>query len=138
MPNTIETKTETKQVNEQVVTQVLGHEMTEAERLEFERLKIERWVDPETAEIEWWDAEVVDSFDRHREPSEGFWVSGNIFMWMIDLSEATEGFWVPGTIWVWAGDLPEDTYDRLCAKHRYKLALPQASLHQVAFETAIN
>ena len=70
-------------------------------------------IDPSTAEVTWWYAQVLDPYGVHPDLSEDFRVGREYFA-------RRPG----GDIWVEFGDLPEKTCDALWKRHKSELAFP--------------
>jgi hypothetical protein len=78
------------------------------------RKKAGRQIDPETAEVDWWYAQVVDPYGVRADIPE-------------ELQQVGRDYFArsPGSdVWVWFGDLPIATRDALWEKHKSKLAFP--------------
>ena len=89
-----------------------------------DQLTVEQWleirkeaalrIDPETAEVDWWYAQVLDPYDVYRDlTAEEFCVGRHYFAC------------APGSdIWVCFNDLPDETAKELWKMHKSKLAFP--------------
>jgi hypothetical protein len=71
-------------------------------------------IDPETAEVEWWYAQVLDPYGVRPEiPEEGRQIGRAYFARS------------PGSdVWVWFDDLPDAVREALWEKHKSRLAFP--------------
>ena len=78
-----------------------------ADQIEKERLAIReeagRKIDPETAEVMWKYAQMVDPYGDGLEIPDELWLVGRTYFARSPGSD----------IWVWFGDLPDATRDRL-------------------------
>ena len=89
-----------------------------------EKMTVEQWlairreaglkIDPETAEVEWDYAQVLDPYGVDPNLPEEYRQVGRAYFARSPGSD----------IWVWFGDLPEATSDALWEKHKRKLAFP--------------
>ena len=84
------------------------------EYLEALRKEVGRHIDPDTAEVDWVYAQVLDPFGDGRDLPEEFQQVGR------DYFARSPG----SNLWIWFHDLPDATADRLLEKHEHKLAFP--------------
>ena len=84
------------------------------EYLKALRKEVGRHIDPDTAEVDWVYAQVLDPYGDGRDlPEESQQVGRDYFARS------------PGSnLWIWFHDLPDATADRLLEKHEHKLAFP--------------
>jgi hypothetical protein len=73
-----------------------------------------RYIDPETAEVEWVYAQVLDPYGDGPDLPEECQQTGR------DYFARSPG----SNVWIWFGDLSDATHNRLLEKHEHKLAFP--------------
>jgi hypothetical protein len=84
------------------------------EYLKALRKEVGRHIDPDTAEVDWVYAQVLDPYGDGRDLPEEFQQVGR------DYFARSRG----SNLWIWFHDLPDATADRLLEKHEHKLAFP--------------
>jgi hypothetical protein len=84
------------------------------EYLEALRKEVGRHIDPDTAEVDWVYAQVLDPYGDARDLPEQFQQVGR------DYFARSPG----SNLWIWFHDLPDAIADRLLEKHEHKLAFP--------------
>ena len=79
-------------------------------------------IDPDTAEVSWCYAQVLDPYGIYPKLPEEFYCVGRSYFARSPGSD----------VWVEFGDLPEATQDALWLKHRNRLAFPAGTSKHVA------
>jgi hypothetical protein len=101
-----------------------NHQLVEEKAMLTDHVDVEEWlaarkreglkIDPETAEVTWWYAQVVDPYGVERNLPEECQCIGRAYFARRPESD----------IWVCFDDLPDETADRLFEKFGTKLAFP--------------